>query len=44
MMVFGIKPDVSPIKLQLLKAMKIYDILNPNFQGIADDSCYLSSI
>jgi hypothetical protein len=30
------KPDVFPTKLKILEAMKIYDILNPNFQGIGN--------
>jgi hypothetical protein len=36
-----LKPDVSPTKLELLKVIKICDILNPGFQGIAGDICYL---
>ena len=31
-------------KLALLKAMKIRDILNPNFQGLADDNCFYVGI
>jgi hypothetical protein len=31
----GPRPLISPTKLELLMAMKIYDILNPSFQGIA---------
>jgi hypothetical protein len=37
------KPVVSPTKLELLKAMKICDILNSSFQGIAGDICYASA-
>jgi hypothetical protein len=40
----GMKPVLSPTKLELLKAIKICAILNPSFQGIADDSCYISKI
>ena len=36
----GMKPVLSP-KLELLKGIKICDILNPSFQGIAGDSCYI---
>ena len=36
---YGVKPVISPTKLELLKAMKICDILNPSFQGIAGDIC-----
>jgi hypothetical protein len=35
-----LKPDVSPTKLELLKVIKICDILNPSFKGIAGDNCY----
>jgi len=31
---------IPPTKLELLKAIKICDILNPSFQGIAGDTCY----
>jgi hypothetical protein len=31
----GPRALISPTKLELLMAMKIYDILNPSFQGIA---------
>jgi hypothetical protein len=40
----GMKPVLSPTKLELLKAIKICAILNPSFQGIAGDSCYISKI
>ena len=38
----SINPVLSPTKLELLKAIKICDILNPSFQGIAGVICYLS--
>ncbi len=41
---FGVKPVITPTKLELLKAMKICDILNCIFQDIEDDNCYLSLI
>ncbi len=36
----SLKLLISPTKLELLKAMKICDILNPSFQSLADDICY----
>jgi hypothetical protein len=35
-----LKPVISPTKLELLKAIKTCDIINPSFQGIAGDICY----
>ena len=34
---------ITPTKLELLKTMKICDILNSSFQGIAGDICYASA-
>jgi hypothetical protein len=42
-----LRPDffhITPTKLELLKAMKICDILNPSFPGIAGDICYLYAL
>ncbi len=41
---FGVKPVLSPTKLEQLKAIKTCDIINPSPQGLAGDICYLSAI
>jgi hypothetical protein len=38
------KSDLSPTKLELLKAMKISDILDLSFPGKKHDFCYKSAI
>jgi len=36
-----LQKNITPTKPELLKAMKICDILNPSFQALAGDICYL---
>ena len=36
------KLQISPTKLELLKAIKTCDIISPSSQGLAGDNCYAS--
>ncbi len=37
----GVKPVLPPTNRQKLEAKKTCDIINPNFQGLAGDICYI---